>query len=50
MIIAVFIAMFSRAEPSANAWNMRVSSRVNDFPALPDGILKRFLLQCMVSL
>ena len=35
--IVAFIAMTSRADPSAYALNIWVSSRTNDFPCFPDG-------------
>ena len=47
--MTAFIATDSRAERSAYGLNMRESSRVNVFPALPDGILNRFLFQCTIS-
>ena len=45
MIIADFIDTPSRAELSANAWNMRASSRTKDVPAFPEGTLNRLCLQ-----
>ncbi len=44
MVIEAFSATHSSVEPSAYALNRQDSSRTKDFPAVPEGTLKRFLL------
>ena len=49
VVVAAFIAMDPRLDPSPKAWNNLASSFINLFPAEPRGGMNRFGLQWITA-